>query len=224
MTEWSRHFNIDKTTQLTALYFNHILKMRSKCLLFFTHRYAKNLRLYFQEYARSVCERRDHNGEASERTVYQNIIAGSTGSEKNLKPEAEIDDNNVNENEHDVGNSKGGGKGGTDCSENGTDKHEDLLSYLEKDSEGEYQHTTGPHREKSKHDTSKDSGDMRVINKQDGVETSSSPIDPTRKGVSVPANFRKLWKHFEPFFDWLDDVDCLPEVLYYIILLDFNPY
>jgi hypothetical protein len=190
----------------------------------FSCRYAKNLRLYFQEYARTLIESQlvnsdgDGDGDTSvgEGNEYQTILAAGSNdsnkpqnintnisiilSEKNNESPSNINTEspskiNINKN---IISSENEEKEG--------DKYEDEKKKNEKENENE----------KDKIITSLNANTNIITSygckgsyKAEGkVNESVIPSLP----VPVPVPLNNPWKHFEPFFKWLDPAENTPEV------------
>jgi hypothetical protein len=190
--------------------------------LFFSCRYAKNLRLYFQEYARTLIESQlvnsdgDGDGDTSvgEGNEYQTILAA--GSNDSNKPQ------NINTNISIILSEKNNESPSNINTESPSkiNINKNIISSENEEKEGDKYEDE---KKKKENENEKDkiitslNANTNIITsygckgsyKAEGkVNESVIPSLP----VPVPVPLNNPWKHFEPFFKWLDPAENTPEV------------
>jgi hypothetical protein len=198
--------------------------IRFSLFLFFSCRYAKNLRLYFQEYARTLIESQlvnsdgdgDGDGDTSvgEGNEYQTILAA--GSNDSNKPQ------NIN----------------TNISIILSEKNNESPSNINTESPSKININKNiippenEEKEEDKYEDEKKKNEKENENKKDKIITSLNANtniitsygckgsykaegkvnESVIPSIPVPVPLNNPWKHFEPFFKWLDPAENTPEV------------
>lgn len=209
--------------------YHKITYFTSHFLFHYDSRYAKNLRLYFQEYARLIFENEENKvekegekggkgGKGEKENEYQQVLEGTSSDEKSvsLSMDLDLDSRNksddkstmnipnenrsiINVKYDEVTESSEG------ISNKGKSEGKDGLRSIEV-MEGKGNCEDGP-GEKDGKDGKNRSECTGKKEQQEGKQETGKIVEHSQDIITP-----HQWQHFEPFFKWLDNPDKLPEV------------
>ena len=151
-------------------------------LFLYCNRYAKNLRLYFQEYARLIFENAENKEvKEVEENEYRLVLESPSSDERFITCNSELDlDSMDNKHENNITKSN-------------------LINPIEK--------VKGKEREKERENEKIKLLEKEKIRESLRKEDEDREIEPEED--MIPPH---QWQHFESFFKWLDNPTKLPEV------------
>ena len=150
----------------------------------YCNRYAKNLRLYFQEYARLIFENAENKEvKEEEENEYRLVLESTSSDERFITCNSELDLDSM-----------------SNCNDNNITKC-NLIIPIEKIKENEKEKVKEKEKEIVKL-LEKEKIRENLMKEDEGRE-----IEPEED--MIPPH---QWQHFESFFKWLDNPTKLPEV------------